>query len=81
MGILVLYSIIAFSQAEGILIDAISIGFHVLGCIMAGIIASIMSRKDWLKGFYLSARLVLLIGFGTCIGLASIIEKSNINIR
>lgn len=74
MVILVIYTLYSFLtiKGEGAILDAFFIAAHVGICIILGIILTIASQSDWAKGFYLSALLVLLIGFGTCLGLATL---------
>ena len=73
MVILAFYTFLAYApNGGGALSDAFFVAGHVAICFIVGIIATVASKKDTAKGFYLSAGLVLLIGFGTCIGLADL---------
>ena len=73
MVILAFYTLIAYSpNGGGALSDAFFVAGHVAICFIVGIGAAIASNNDVARGFFLSAGLVLLIGFGTCIGLADL---------
>ena len=54
--------------------QAICIVIHVALCFLIGIIVGFTSKKEMTKYHFLSAGLVLLIGFGSCIGLAGLME-------
>lgn len=76
LAILALYTTLCFIKPQetgGALSDALFIVLHVGICTILGIIFAIASKSDWAKGFLLSAFLVALIGFGSCMGLASIV--------
>ena len=73
MVILAFYTLIAYApNGGGALSDAFFVAGHVAICFIVGIGAAIASNNDVARGFFLSAGLVLLIGFGTCIGLADL---------
>jgi amino acid permease len=71
LGILAFYTIFCFvfNKSAGLVLDAFLIVGHVGICLLVGIIQSITVKKDnsSVKGWFLSALLVLLIGFGTCV--------------
>ena len=75
LGILAVYTIYCFifNRKEGVILDAFLIVGHVGFCILLGIVAAIASKGDWAKGWFLSALLVLLIGFGTCVSFGSLL--------
>ncbi len=54
--------------------QAACIAIHVTLCFLMGIIVGFGSKKEMTKYYLLSSALVLLIGFGSCIGLAALIE-------
>ena len=70
MVILAVYTVYAFTSHGGNIMDAVYIAVHVLACIFIAIVASVMSKNEVATGFYLSAGLVLLIGFGSCVGVS-----------
>ena len=74
--ILAIYTIFcfAFPKNGGSLLDAILIVIHVSLCVLLGIIMTIASKGDSSKGFFLSALLVLLIGFGSCLAVSSLTQ-------
>lgn len=74
LGILALYTIFCFvfNKSEGLILDAFLIVGHVGICLLMGIIQSIISKGTSAKEWLLSALLVLLIGFGTCVSLGSL---------
>lgn len=74
LGILAFYTIfcIILGKEGGFIMDAFFIVAHVAICLLVGIIQSIVSKGDTAKEWFLSAILVLLIGFGTCVGFGSL---------
>jgi len=62
LGILAVYTIISKATEGGIIFDAFFIGFHFLGCLIT---AAEVGRWVWV----LSAFVVVLIGFSTCVEL------------
>ena len=78
MAILALYTLYAFASdgGGGALGDAFLIAGHLIICIVAGIGAALASNSDVARGFFLSAGLVLLVGFGSCVGVSSLLGNS-----
>ena len=70
MVILAAYTVYAFTSQGGNIMDAVYIAIHVFACILIAVVASITSKSEVATGFYLSAGLVLLIGFGSCLGVS-----------
>ena len=81
MAILAFYTLYAFASNDGALTDAILIFGHVVICFTAGLAAVFTSHKDAAKGFFLSAGLVLLVGFGSCLGVASLFGNNGLNLH
>ena len=74
LGILALYTVycFVFNKNEGALTDAVLIVFHVGICFLTAISQSVISKSATAKEWFLSALLVLLIGFGTCVSLLNL---------
>jgi len=62
IGILAVYTLISKATSGGMIIDALFIVCHVLGCLVIG---AAVRRWVWV----LSALVVLLIGLSTCVEL------------
>jgi len=60
--VLLFYTLISKAIEGGIFLDAFLIAFHFFGCIIIGLAA-----RKWV--WVLSAFVVLLIGFSTCVEL------------
>ncbi|OOQ61060.1 hypothetical protein [Mucilaginibacter pedocola] len=65
LAILAVYTIISAIPQEGILFDMFVIFFHVITCLILTLTGP--KRLQWL----LSAVLVLVIGFSTCVSIGS----------
>lgn len=50
-----------------IVVHAMFIGYQLCALIIVATIAHFLDKKDLEKAFWLSAGIVLLIGFGTCV--------------
>ena len=81
MAILAFYTLYAFTSDGGAVIDAFLIAGHLIICIVVGVSAALASNKDVARGFFLSAGLVLLVGFGSCVGVASLIGNNGLNLH
>jgi VanZ family protein len=79
LGIFAVYTVFSYliSPKEGMIFHAFFIGSHVILNFLIGIVSLIAVDKNSNGGAYiLSAALVLVIGFGTCIGLAQLFSAS-----
>ena len=65
-----LLSLIGGSSAVNF--HAFFIVIHVALCFLIGIAAAVSSKSENSKYYFLSAGLVLLIGFGTCMGIGNV---------
>ena len=65
-----LLSLIGGSSA--VIFHAFFIAIHVALCFLIGIAAAVSSNSENAKYYFLSAGLVLLIGFGTCMGIGNV---------
>jgi hypothetical protein len=77
LGIMVAYTILtSFGKDEYMAVNALLIVVHMLICLLSGLILLIPSLKQrqLAQGQLLSGVLVLLIGFGACLGKMMIIE-------
>ena len=81
MAILAFYTLYAFASDGGALTDAFLIFGHTVICFTVGLAAVFTSHKDIAKGFFLSAGLVLLVGFGSCLGVTSLFGGSGLNLH
>ena len=82
LGIFAAYTLLAFalSPKEGMIYHAFFIVIHVIISFLVGVIRLIFSKGDSDGGAHiLSAALVLVIGFGTCMGLTQALG-SHLNI-
>lgn len=76
--ILAIYTTYSFGfskKGEPPFLDAFFIVIHVSLCILLGIITTIASKGDSSKGFFLSALLVLLVGFGSCLAMINLMPN------
>ena len=73
--IFLVYTLLSLLGGSGaVIFHAFFIAIHVALCFLIGIAAAISSNSENAKYYFLSAGLVLLIGFGTCIGFVNIID-------
>ena len=82
LGIFAAYTLFAFvtSPKEGMITHAFFIVFHVIISFLIGFIRLIFVKDATDGGVYiLSAALILVIGFGTCMGLTQVLG-SRLNI-
>lgn len=71
--IFVAYTLLSLiGGSEAVIFHALFIVIHVALCFLIGIAAAVSSKSDNAKYYFLSSALVLLIGFGTCMGINSI---------
>jgi hypothetical protein len=80
LGIFAAYTFLSFlvgyKDGSGGLIHAFFIAIHVIISFLIGIIRLIAVRNNSDGGAYiLSAVLILVIGFGTCMGLSTLMEN------
>ena len=81
LGIFAAYTLLSYlyliggrKDADGNLNHAIFISVHVIISFLIGVIRLIFYRKEADGGAYiLSAILVLIIGFGTCVGIFQVL--------
>jgi VanZ family protein len=76
MGIFAAYTLMSYliSRPDGILYHAFFISAHVIIAFLIGIIRLVFVKNSSDGGAYiLSSVLVLIIGFGTCMGIGRII--------
>jgi peptidoglycan/LPS O-acetylase OafA/YrhL len=82
LGIFAVYTLLSYliSPKEGMIYHAFFIVSHVILNFLIGIISLIANSRNSNGGAYiLSAALVLVIGFGTCMGITQLIgAKLNI---
>ena len=57
---------------SAVIFHAFFIVIHVALCFLIGIGKAISSKNEGAKYYFLSAGLVLLIGFGTCMGIGNV---------
>ena len=74
LGILAIYTIfcVASPHNGGVFTDALFIVVHASLCGLLGILMSVASKGHSSGGFFLSALLVLLVGFGSCVAVGSL---------
>ena len=73
--ILVVYTLLSLLGGSGaVIFHAFFIAIHVALCFLIGIAAAVSSNSENAKYYFLSAGLVLLVGFGTCMGFVNIID-------
>ncbi len=58
-----------------LLLNALLIAAHCFLCLLAWMILALTGQKEAGKDFLLSFLLVLLIGFGSCLGLANLFPR------
>jgi hypothetical protein len=78
LGIFAAYTLGSYciSLSDGMGFHAFFIAIHVILCFLIGIIRLITEKEGSDGGsFILSAVLILLIGFGTCVGIGQVVEK------
>jgi uncharacterized membrane protein HdeD (DUF308 family) len=72
------YTLIAFAYngKDGSIVHAFLIAGHFIICMVVGLLMLIFTKDQPNKGgaFIMSAGLILLIGFGTCMGLNALIN-------
>ncbi len=73
--IFVVYTLLSLLGGSGaVIFHAFFIAIHVAFCFLIGIAAAISSKNENAKYYFLSAGLVLLIGFGTCMGIGDVFK-------
>jgi uncharacterized membrane protein HdeD (DUF308 family) len=76
LGIFAVYTVFSYLIApkEGMIFHAFFIAVHVIINFLIGVVSLITDSKNSNGGSYiLSAALILLIGFGTCIGISQLV--------
>jgi hypothetical protein len=83
VGIFAAYTLLSYlmSLSEGIIYHALFIVAHVIIAFLIGLIRLVFVKNSSDGGAYiLSAVLVLVIGFGTCVGIGNIIGALPLNL-
>ncbi len=71
--IFVAYTLLSLlGGSSAVIFHAFFIVIHVALCVLIGIAAAVSSKSDDAKYHFLSAGLVLLIGFGICMGIGNV---------
>ncbi|MCC2546495.1 hypothetical protein LJY25_08575 [Hymenobacter sp. BT175] len=77
--VLLVYSVLThWLSTDGlgsVLLNALFIALHCFLCLLAWMVLALTGRKETGKDFLLSFLLVLLIGFGSCLGLAGLFRR------
>ena len=71
--IFLVYTLLSLLGGSGaVIFHAFFIAIHVGLCFLIGIVKGLSLKNENAKYYFLSAGLVLLVGFGTCMGIGNV---------